>query len=395
MIKPITTIILFQITFLTISFAQESNTIIIHTPSYDSIQYAIDLEGNKLFELSVHHKINIDKSREDRGDILFEYVYLYDKSRGSLVVRDGKKYYLIDTKGNKTADIDGKYVAVYPAWDGFYRAQLRKENKEEKAKFHYLNSIGKVAFEGRTFLQAPHFSEGKAFVQNLDSSWEIIDTKGQSIGKVDQNISPYISKAGHFYNNLCLVQTKEDKPEVSSRPVKAFYYLNPQGEIIIDASKNFGYLNHFAPSIFKNGSAYFQTSEQVIFFDTLGVETKIYDDITNVMNREGNYLQLYNRSNQRIIIDRQGNQLNIPVNPSEMVTPDKIFGNYLKLYFTDRSTYKRGYKYVNLTTMETAFESSARIIHVLPYLQLIGNKEYPNDLYKLMDMQGNVLFKSP
>ncbi len=393
MIKSILTSILLQIIFLAVSFAQDSNTIIIHTPSYDSIQYAVDLKGNILFELPTHHKINIDKSREDRGDILFEHVYLYDQSRGSLVVRNGKKCYFIDTKGNKTTDVDDKYVAVYPAWDGFYRTQLRKENKKEKATFHYLDSTGKVAFDSRTFLQAPHFSEGKALIQNLDSSWEIIDNKGQSLGKVDKGISPYISKIGHFYNNLCLVQTKEDKPEISSRPTRKFYYLNPKGEIIIDASESFGYRNHFAPSIFKNGIAYFQIKEQIIFFDTLGAETKIYDGITNVMNREGNYLQLYNRSNQRIIVDRQGNQLEIPVKPSEMVTPDKIFGNYLKMYFTDRSTYKRGYKYVDLTSMEIAFESNGRIIHVLPNLLIMGNKKYPNDLQKLMDMEGNVLFK--
>jgi hypothetical protein len=394
MIKPILIAIFFQIIFRTISFAQDSNSIIIHKPSYDSIEYAIDLDGNQLFELPAHHKFIIDKSREDKGDILFEYVYLYDLNRGPLVVRNGKRFYLIDAKGNKTIDIPEKYAAVKAAWDGLYRVTVRKERTKEANKYNYLNSNGEIAFEGRTFLQAPHFSEGKALIQNLNSSWEIIDINGQSRGKVKAEIGKSIVKAGQFHNNRCLVQTKEDKPEISSRPTGKFYYLNTEGEIIIDANESFGYLNHFNPSIFKNGTAYFQNENQVIFFDTLGLETNIYDNITNVMNREGDYLQLYNTSNQRIIIDRHGRRLEIPQKPSEMITPDKIFGNYLKLYFTDRSTYKRGYKYIDLSDMTTACESNSRVIYVLPNRLITGSKENPNDLYMLKDMKGKVLFKN-
>ncbi len=386
--------VLAQFILLTFCFGQKAAPIIIHTPSYDSIQYAINLDGNKLFELPAQHKIIIDKSKEDRGDILFEYVYLYDKNRGALVVLGDKEFYLVDEKGNKIAEIPAKFGAVNSAWEGFYRARIKKGNRKEKAKYQYLNSKGEIVFNSKEFLNASHFSEGKAMVQNLDLSWEIIDSKGQSISIIDESFGQTIKRAGHFYNGLCLIQVLEDKPELSSRPVTKYYYINSKGEKTIDANEKFGFFNHFPPSPFHNGAAFFQTSDEIIFFDTLGVEIQRHGNISNVMNREGDYIQLYDKSAKRKIVDRKGNELVIPRKDSEQIIPDKIFGKHLKVYFTDRSTYKRGYKYVDLSTLTTACESNSKVIHVIPNRLVTGSKENPNDLYILKDMEGNILFKN-
>jgi len=113
------------------------------------------------------------------------------------------------------------------------------------------------------------------------------------------------------------------------------------------------------------------------------------------MNRRDRFIQFYLQDNSRIIIDRLNlEKMNFFKNEDESITIDKIFDNFLKIYYSNNLTKKRGYRYVNLFTLETDFETNHKVVRVLDDKILVGSKNYPNDLYFIKNKADKILFKN-
>lgn len=373
-------------------YDQENASLIIHKPSCDSVEYVLNTKGEKLFELEANEKLLVEEHRDESRSTLFEYVKLYSKDRGPLVVLSADCFYLIDASGKRIKKLT-KYGTIFSAWDGVYKARLLKDSGSKTSSYVFLNDVGEEMFDGNQFLQATNFNEGKAIVKSTNEEWQIIsnDSSNQPIS-IDSKINTTIVTANSFYNGHALVKAKNKE---NSGSKYSYYFINAAGEVAIDVFEKIGKYNHFSPSNFDEENAFMKVGSDILFFNTSGEIVYTLSDVNNMLNERGRFVQFYLSDNSRVIIDRQSLEVVdfFDKEDVEKITPDKLFDDYLKVYYSNKVTGKKGYRYVNLATKEIEFETNHKLVRIVDDLFISGSANFPNDLYFIKNKEDKVLFK--
>ena len=363
--KKIITLLFIASNFISI-FAQ-NNKIIFHIQDKPSARTKFyDANGNLAAELpenfvSTYDQFDVklrdcykaieNKSNEYEARAYVEAAYMkYD-------------FYIVGENGTIVKNLGKKYAKILRLINGFFIAHRAIEGRKDAFMISYLDKLGNNAFGNREFWEAEPFSEGLAFVQEVEGGeWSFINEKGEKVINVDQfNSNPVlVADVEPFINGLSKIKLVNFDKKSEQATFLKYIYINKKGEIVEKEDKVKGlvpfsggyYLKYSGEG--KSFNGYYNSIEifspnQVLLYTF----TNCFD-LTNEDFVMKPYVVIKNQENKTIIIGlHQGKTYEIKlkeglqniqnayfvndlivVNHSNVLTSDNCFGakNYYSVF---------------------------------------------------------------